>query len=96
MTLDEAKKTLRDDFDGMNDDGLFQPEYFSDWSDETAKAIAVILNDAIGMGCPAVPNSREPVLSRFSMRNGHNEQQPHEDREAYNLRVYGLREEDME
>ena len=60
------------------------------------QAIATILNAVVKGELSTQPEPRQPILDRFAMRNGHNAQRPDEGREDYNMRVYGLREEDIE
>lgn len=63
---------------------------------EVDEAIATIINAVVKGELSTQPEPRQPILDRFAMRNGHNAQRPDEGREDYNMRVYGLREEDIE
>lgn len=94
MTLQEAIEEVRRS-------GVEEGE-FEDWQmdhgfiGDLATAIATILNAVVKGELRAQPEPRQPILDRFAMRNGHNAQRPDEVREDYNMRVYGLREEDIE
>lgn len=94
MTRQEAIDKVRAAHNGCD----FEPK---DITDDcriiSEKAIATILNAVVKGELVPKHEPRKAILNRYVMQNGHTkEQRPDESREAYNMRVYGLREEDIE